>query len=781
MRTHSFFMRLLLSSVLLTMIPITVIYLFSSQEIIASSEKEIGRNCVSNLTTAENTIEQLKESIYKDCASLSMDSYVTNMNTYVNGSDALSVDEIINISQVLDALIKTVQTDSSYQSVYLYLDNFPYTITSNMDLVPNDSLTDTDWMSYYHNYKTESVPISFTNTHLLDVKNLGTSDSHVYVTTYIYPLSPYINPLEGAIVINLYESAVSKRINSGFGDNDGSVIIIDSGGTVVSDPDGKMLTHNIAKQTYISRILKSRRKSGYFSSKIGSTDYMISYYRSEINGWIYVGKAPLWSLMNSRNAVNRDTLLITLLLMAAGVSIAFLVTKKIYAPVDTMVRSIKSSKVTDLIESDDEMSVIWQALNAVEKGKGEKSEINRKKLWENVLIKLIGADVPDEESLKIFSEHFNADYFICTVVSIDEYNDSTDNYEEKRWKYIRTLLMEMAKEMVGQEFKCGGCTVKKGEIVLMCNVDGPACGICQAKLREIFDRYQTEVSRILDNTLTVGIGKAHSEIAGVRETYMEAETAMKQKLRYGLGRIIVWDDEWNNGSYYYPFEEEERIRNYLEMGMPKELTATVTRLNGELKSRQTLSCENLIQIVTQLAGNTIVKYMIEHHIHPAAVYGIQSDIYSEFARLETMDEIRNMLIQKYTTLIDYSFQMGNQKKTVDKIMGFIRENYCKNIGINDISGHLNLSYSHVRKIFRDETGTSIMEYINSLRIQEAKRLLLSKDCGIKKIALSVGYNNDQSFERYFKKIVGVTPGEFRSRKLQNLTDAGHPDKSGCSP
>ena len=65
---------------------------------------------------------------------------------------------------------------------------------------------------------------------------------------------------------------------------------------------------------------------------------------------------------------------------------------------------------------------------------------------------------------------------------------------------------------------------------------------------------------------------------------------------------------------------------------------------------------------------------------------------------------------------------------------------------------------------------SIVDYINSMRIREARELLKKRELSVKNIAVSLGYNNDQSFERYFKKIVGMTPGEFRSRTLSGRQD-----------
>jgi AraC-like DNA-binding protein len=108
-------------------------------------------------------------------------------------------------------------------------------------------------------------------------------------------------------------------------------------------------------------------------------------------------------------------------------------------------------------------------------------------------------------------------------------------------------------------------------------------------------------------------------------------------------------------------------------------------------------------------------------------------------------------------------------KTTDLMIEYISNNYKRDIGISDISEAVGLSYSHVRKVFKDELGESIVDYINCMRIKEAKQLLLSTDLSIKSIASSIGYNNDQSFTRFFKKYEGMTPGEYRNAKILSLS------------
>lgn len=754
-------MKLFILLALLIIIPMLSICMISNWQIVSQSKDAIGKNYISGLKTADESMQRLRESLYKDSLNLSRYRSVTDMNNYSNSSDGFSRDEMINLSQILDTMVKMVQTDESYYSIYLYLENFSYTITTDKDLVKTDGMTDKGWITYYKDHEEKKTPVSF-----IDTRALNSSESLVYVTTYIYPLTPYITSLDGAVVINVRENAISKMINGNIEGKDGSVLIINSKGDVVSDIDKKRICSNISKEAYISQILESESASGYFSSQIDSNDYLVSYYKSGINDWIYVGLAPTNFLTNSEIIITQNTVFMSLILMMAGVLIAFIASKKIYSPVNVMVKTIKSSKLVNLRENEDDMSVIYKALGAISKGYGRYAEKDRKKLQENCVIKLLGGDFPDDESKNLLGELFNRRSFICAVISIDEYNETAPNYEEKQWSYIKSLLLELSEEILKEDFQCIGGTIKKGEIFVVCNMDESQCKDSQETLRAHFSDFQKEVAKVLDNTVTIGIGNFHSEMTGIRESYIEARTASRQKLKLGLSKIIIWNDEWNNIAYYYPFEAEAQIQNCLDLEMKEKLTAKLDELIEDLKNRQNLSCENIVQIAWQLTGNTIIKYMIERRINFSDFYGINSDIYSEIAGKETLDEIRDMLISKYLRLIDFSVQMKNQKKSVDSIIEYIEKNYKKDIGLNDISAYVGLSYSHVRKIFKKEMGVNIVDYLNSMRIEEAKSLLPNKKLSINHIAMTLGYNNVQSFERYFKKFVGINPIEFRAKKQQ---------------
>ncbi len=101
------------------------------------------------------------------------------------------------------------------------------------------------------------------------------------------------------------------------------------------------------------------------------------------------------------------------------------------------------------------------------------------------------------------------------------------------------------------------------------------------------------------------------------------------------------------------------------------------------------------------------------------------------------------------------------KSYFELAIDYINKNYRKDIDINIIAEHAGISYSHMRKVFRDETGDNITNFINRKRIKEAKELLKGTDMTVREIAVKVGYNNEQSLIRFFKKYMSMSPGEYR--------------------
>ena len=96
---------------------------------------------------------------------------------------------------------------------------------------------------------------------------------------------------------------------------------------------------------------------------------------------------------------------------------------------------------------------------------------------------------------------------------------------------------------------------------------------------------------------------------------------------------------------------------------------------------------------------------------------------------------------------------------------YLSEYYSQNISVRDVANALNISYRNLSRIFKKETGVTIVEKLNEIRINEARRLLIDTDFPISKIAEDVGFLNVYYFSNTFKKYSYVSPAKFRENNL----------------
>ena len=104
----------------------------------------------------------------------------------------------------------------------------------------------------------------------------------------------------------------------------------------------------------------------------------------------------------------------------------------------------------------------------------------------------------------------------------------------------------------------------------------------------------------------------------------------------------------------------------------------------------------------------------------------------------------------------------------DEILTFIGKNYPNpELKLADVAKALSMAEDRTSEEIRLATGKSFKAYLNTIRIEESKRLLKNTAMHISEIAFSVGYNNVQHFNRVFKESVGVAPGTFRDGSPNN--------------
>jgi AraC-like DNA-binding protein len=105
--------------------------------------------------------------------------------------------------------------------------------------------------------------------------------------------------------------------------------------------------------------------------------------------------------------------------------------------------------------------------------------------------------------------------------------------------------------------------------------------------------------------------------------------------------------------------------------------------------------------------------------------------------------------------------LASHRRAVERVITSARERLCEPISLHDMSRVAYLSPFHFNRVFHEITGLPPAKFINAMRLDEAKRLLLNTHQSITDICFEVGYNSLGTFTRRFTQRVGLGPREFR--------------------
>lgn len=113
----------------------------------------------------------------------------------------------------------------------------------------------------------------------------------------------------------------------------------------------------------------------------------------------------------------------------------------------------------------------------------------------------------------------------------------------------------------------------------------------------------------------------------------------------------------------------------------------------------------------------------------------------------------------------------------NKMINYIHENYIRDISLNDISEHFNLSTSYLSTMFKYYTGQNFKDYLNLCRVKASKELMEKEsNLRINEIATKVGCSGAVTFIRMFRKYEGMSPGQYYSELTINKKSEVHPKK-----
>lgn len=135
----------------------------------------------------------------------------------------------------------------------------------------------------------------------------------------------------------------------------------------------------------------------------------------------------------------------------------------------------------------------------------------------------------------------------------------------------------------------------------------------------------------------------------------------------------------------------------------------------------------------------------------------------EFKDLEDLSVWISNMLQRFISLT-FEFDKVKHADIVYKVIKYIKDNYMRHISLEEIAQYTYISKTYLSSLFKKETGYSISEYINNIRVERSQHLLIDGEMSILEIAKACGFDDQSYYTKVFKKIADVTPKKFRESR-----------------
>ena len=171
---------------------------------------------------------------------------------------------------------------------------------------------------------------------------------------------------------------------------------------------------------------------------------------------------------------------------------------------------------------------------------------------------------------------------------------------------------------------------------------------------------------------------------------------------------------------------------------------------------------------TKMLKNAPVSPVIKKSALPANIKTILKNVYKAYtSEIPYKEEIcrgyLNVLLGEALPLFDYEDVHTNNTDMLFSMLDYCMQNYTENINLDTMATDLHVSKYYISRLFSKKIKISFNDYLNMLRINDAKERLIKGEDSVTQIGIAVGYNTIRSFNRAFLSQTGMQPREYRMK------------------
>ena len=218
----------------------------------------------------------------------------------------------------------------------------------------------------------------------------------------------------------------------------------------------------------------------------------------------------------------------------------------------------------------------------------------------------------------------------------------------------------------------------------------------------------------------------------------------------------------SQGYISYPYDKEKQLSYAI---VSNDLVNSRKYLNEILGHIFFSSANNLdvIKVRAMELSVMISRAALDGGADQSRIIDINIKFLHEFFNYESIEDVCCALTDILRKFTKETFEFSNVRHVdiISKAVSYVKTNYTRKLTLTEVAEYVFLSPSYFSKIFKEEMDVHFNDYLNRVRVEKSKTLLLTERISLVEIAANVGFYDQSYFNKVFKKTTGVTPKKFK--------------------
>ncbi|MCL2653878.1 MAG: AraC family transcriptional regulator [Propionibacteriaceae bacterium] len=216
----------------------------------------------------------------------------------------------------------------------------------------------------------------------------------------------------------------------------------------------------------------------------------------------------------------------------------------------------------------------------------------------------------------------------------------------------------------------------------------------------------------------------------------------------------------------YPFDVERRLVGMIRRGDRAGAAEMINHVLAALYLASDGDFPRLRQGATELI-TLFSRAAIDGGADARLIFGEKPTLDRRLERFTTVDELSGFLVGVFDRFVGYVFDFSKfqHANAIRQVVDYIRAHYAERITLADVSREVWFSPSYLSSVFSSEMGTGFAAYLQTVRVNKSKELLLGTHQTIAEISQATGFTDQSYFTKIFTRMVGVSPTQFRRQEV----------------